>query len=137
MAKILILVILLLIGYGVAWSGGWVRVKSDSRIQWVMDRVQLTAIALVTLILLTLPALTSFQGTPAVAYVSAVVLVAALPLFSLKMRYPVNVLTPAKGARAKALPEQPRLSRWPFSLAWTIGYVLAGWYLATIYGQFG
>lgn len=88
MAKVLILVTFLLIGYGVAWSGGGVRVKPDSRIRRVMDRIQLTAIALVTLILLSLPPLTGFHGTPAVAYTSAVILVASLPLFSLKCDTP-------------------------------------------------
>jgi hypothetical protein len=57
--------------------------------------------------------------------------------FSLRMRYTVNVLMPAKGTRVKPVSEQSRPSRWPFSLVWTTGYVLAGWYLATVYGQFG
>lgn len=137
MTRILILAMFLFMGLGVAWSGGWPGVTAGSRTQWILDRVHLMGIVLAAVIMLAMPSLTGSYGSPVLAYASAFVLVASLPLFSLRMRYPVNVLMPAKGTRVKPVSEQPRPSRWPFSLVWTTGYVLAGWYLATVYGQFG
>jgi hypothetical protein len=100
-----------------------------------MDGTHLTAIVLVADHAVAAP-LTGFQGGPVLAYASLVVLVLSLLLFSLKFRYPVNVLSPAKGRRAKPPAEEARPSRWPFSLAWTTGYALAGWYIAITFGAF-
>jgi hypothetical protein len=95
------------------------------------------AISLMTLISLLLPPMTGFYGVPALAYASAGVLILSLPLFSLKVPYPVNDLSPARGTRAKPLSEQQRASMWPFSVAWTTGYLLAGCYVWTIYRRYG
>jgi len=132
----LILAMFLFMGLAVAWSGGWPNVKADSKTQRVLDKTHLTSIALATLTMACLPSLTDFNGAPLLAYASGLVLAVSLPLFPMKMHYPVNVLIPPKGTRAKATVEQTRSSRWPFSLAWTIGYILAGCYVATIFGLY-
>ena len=132
----LLLAMFVFMGWAVAWSGGWPGVTTGSKMQRALDKVHLTAIALAAIVMVSLPSLTDFNGTPLLAYASGLVLAASLPLFLIKMPYPVNVLMPAKGTRAKPPAEQSRSSRWPFSLAWTVGYLLGGCYIATIFGLY-
>lgn len=135
MTQILILAMFLFMGWGVAWSGGWPRVTPESKTQRVLDSIHLISITLAAVIMISMPLLTEFIGSPVLAYASGIVLLASLPIFPLKMRYPLNVLSPAKAIRAKPVSEQQRLSRWPFSFAWTVGYILAGCYIASINGR--
>jgi hypothetical protein len=137
MAKILILVTFLILGYGLGWLGHFrLSILSGSRTERVLESIHLTGIALLALIAITLPPITQFHGRPELAYFALVLLLVSLALFPLKVKNPVLLLSPATGPRAKPIADQRR-SKWPHSITWIIAYCLAAWYVGTIFAEFG
>lgn len=137
MTRVILLSTFLIFGYGIGWTGGFVvGVKKGSRLDKALERVQLICIGTLAVFMILLPIMTGFHGAPPFAFASTAVLVTALGIFRLTWPNPIFALSPASGSRAKLDSEQRR-SRWLFSIAWTIGYVLAGIYVATIFPEFG
>ncbi|XAS74042.1 hypothetical protein VUN82_09515 [Micrococcaceae bacterium Sec5.1] len=102
MTKGIILIVFVIFGYGLGWSGRFrMTLKSGSRTEWTYQTIHLVGIGLLALIMIVLPPLTAFQGLPGIAFTSAVVLLASLALFPLKVQRLPLALSPATGARAK------------------------------------
>jgi hypothetical protein len=137
MIRIMILVTFLIFGYALGWSGRFRLVlKSGSTTERVLETIHLGLMGLLAVFMFALPPMTDFQGRPELAYSSGAVLITALALFNLKTKSLILSLSPASGSRAKPVPEQRR-TKWPYSFAWATGYILAAWYVATIYAKFG
>lgn len=131
------LVTFLIFGYALGWMGRFrLALKGGSTIERVLETVHLALMVLLAAFMFALPPMTDFHGRPELAYSSGAVLITALALFNLKTKSLIMSLKPASGSRAKPVPGQRR-TKWPYSLAWATGYILAAWYVGTIYAKFG